>query len=253
MPTAARSPQPQTESPNPDDALGAEESQVVATAPVEGRPSPEQIAREAYLIYLANGSQDGRHEEDWYEAERRLGPSPDGSAVGFHSSADGCSTGRRRYQGPDARLDAPARGCHLVRSPLPCWNGVCTPVSSVETHPRHIPAPAGARVRLRQGRRHRPVSRGARGVARLLLAGLRGGARQPARLRRRRSDEGPRRARRRRGAGPLRRHAAPARTRPDRRHRPQPRRPRRQRVVDRRAHARHGERQLPHLRRRPER
>ena len=76
MPTAAHSPQPQTESPNPDDALGAEESQVVATAPVEGRPSPEQIAREAYLIYLAHGSQDGRHEEDWYEAERRLGPSP---------------------------------------------------------------------------------------------------------------------------------------------------------------------------------
>jgi hypothetical protein len=76
MPTAARSPQPQTESQNPDDALGAEESQVVDTAPVEGRPSPEQIAREAYLIYLAHGSQDGRHEEDWYEAERRLGPSP---------------------------------------------------------------------------------------------------------------------------------------------------------------------------------
>ena len=75
MPTAARSPQPHLESPDPDDALGAQESQVVATAPVEGRPSPEQIAREAYLIYLANGRQDGRHEDDWYEAERRLGSS----------------------------------------------------------------------------------------------------------------------------------------------------------------------------------
>ena len=75
MPTVARSPQSQVESPNPDDALGAEESQVVATAPLEGRPSPDQIAREAYLIYLANGRQDGRHEEDWYEAERRLLPS----------------------------------------------------------------------------------------------------------------------------------------------------------------------------------
>jgi hypothetical protein len=76
MSIAARSPQPQPETPNPDDALGAKESQVVDTAPVEGRPSPEQIAREAYLIYLANGSRDGRHEEDWYEAEQRLGPSP---------------------------------------------------------------------------------------------------------------------------------------------------------------------------------
>jgi hypothetical protein len=73
MPNAARSLQPDTARPNPDDNLGAEETQVTATAPVEGRPSPEQIAREAYLIYLANGGQDGRHEEDWYQAEQRLG------------------------------------------------------------------------------------------------------------------------------------------------------------------------------------
>jgi Protein of unknown function (DUF2934) len=76
MPTAARSPQPPSDRPEPDDALGARESQVASTAPVEGRPSPEQVAREAYLIYLANGSQDGRHEEDWYQAEQRLGLSP---------------------------------------------------------------------------------------------------------------------------------------------------------------------------------
>jgi hypothetical protein len=76
MPTAARSPQPEPGRPDPDASLGAEESQVTPTAPVEGRPSPEQIAREAYLIYLANGGVDGRHEEDWYEAERRLGVSP---------------------------------------------------------------------------------------------------------------------------------------------------------------------------------
>jgi hypothetical protein len=73
MPTAARSPQPDANRPDPDDALGAKESQVTATAPVEGRPSPEDIAREAYLNYLANGAEDGRHDEDWYEAERRLG------------------------------------------------------------------------------------------------------------------------------------------------------------------------------------
>ena len=76
MSIAARSPYTPPASPSPDDALGAQESQVAATAPVEGRPSPEQIAREAYLIYLAHGSQDGRHEDDWYEAERRLGVSP---------------------------------------------------------------------------------------------------------------------------------------------------------------------------------
>jgi hypothetical protein len=75
MPTAARTFQPDSTRPDPDDNLGAEETQVAPTAPVEGRPSPEQIAREAYLIYMANGGQDGRHEEDWYEAERRLGGS----------------------------------------------------------------------------------------------------------------------------------------------------------------------------------
>lgn len=76
MPTAARSLDPGTPRPDPDASLGAEETQVAPTAPVEGRPSPEQIAREAYLIYMANGGQDGRHEDDWYEAERRLGASP---------------------------------------------------------------------------------------------------------------------------------------------------------------------------------
>jgi hypothetical protein len=70
-PTPARSPQPEPMS-RADAGLGAEETQVTPVAPVEGRPSPQDIAREAYLIYLANGAQDGRHEEDWLEAERRL-------------------------------------------------------------------------------------------------------------------------------------------------------------------------------------
>jgi hypothetical protein len=78
MSTAARGLQPQPNRPDPDDSLGAKETQVSPVAPVEGRPSPEQIAREAYLIYLANGGQDGRHDEDWYEAERRLGVAPEG-------------------------------------------------------------------------------------------------------------------------------------------------------------------------------
>jgi hypothetical protein len=35
-------------------------------------PSAEEIAAEAYAIYLARGGEHGRHEEDWFEAERRL-------------------------------------------------------------------------------------------------------------------------------------------------------------------------------------
>jgi Protein of unknown function (DUF2934) len=35
-------------------------------------PDPVEIAREAYLIYLANGLRDGRDQEDWFEAERLL-------------------------------------------------------------------------------------------------------------------------------------------------------------------------------------
>ena len=79
MSTPAHSPLPPYEPArrDPDDALGAKETQVVPVAPAEGRPSPEDIAREAYLIYIANGALHGRHEEDWYEAERRLsGRSP---------------------------------------------------------------------------------------------------------------------------------------------------------------------------------
>lgn len=71
MPSPARSPLPDSTS-HADAGLGARETQVTPVAPAEGRPSPQDIAREAYLIYLANGSRDGRHEEDWFEAERRL-------------------------------------------------------------------------------------------------------------------------------------------------------------------------------------
>ena len=35
-------------------------------------PSPEQVRRRAYLIYLERGGTDGRDEEDWLEAERQL-------------------------------------------------------------------------------------------------------------------------------------------------------------------------------------
>jgi hypothetical protein len=35
-------------------------------------PSPEEIAAEAYAIYQSRGGDHGRHEDDWFEAERRL-------------------------------------------------------------------------------------------------------------------------------------------------------------------------------------
>jgi hypothetical protein len=35
-------------------------------------PSPEEIAAEAYAIYQSRGGDHGRHDDDWYEAERRL-------------------------------------------------------------------------------------------------------------------------------------------------------------------------------------
>ena len=34
-------------------------------------PSPEEIAAEAYAIYESRGGVHGRHEDDWFEAERR--------------------------------------------------------------------------------------------------------------------------------------------------------------------------------------
>jgi hypothetical protein len=35
-------------------------------------PSPDEIAAEAYAIYQSRGGEHGRHEDDWFEAERRL-------------------------------------------------------------------------------------------------------------------------------------------------------------------------------------
>jgi len=35
-------------------------------------PTPDEIAAEAYNIYLARGAKDGHDQDDWLEAERRL-------------------------------------------------------------------------------------------------------------------------------------------------------------------------------------
>jgi DUF2934 family protein len=35
-------------------------------------PTQEQIARRAYELFLARGGGHGRHEDDWFQAEREL-------------------------------------------------------------------------------------------------------------------------------------------------------------------------------------
>jgi hypothetical protein len=43
-----------------------------ATTSGPSRPTLEEIAQEAYAIYMANGAQDGHDLDDWLEAERRI-------------------------------------------------------------------------------------------------------------------------------------------------------------------------------------
>jgi len=42
------------------------------TPGADRRPTNEQVAVRAYEIYLARGGEDGRDQEDWYQAEREL-------------------------------------------------------------------------------------------------------------------------------------------------------------------------------------
>jgi hypothetical protein len=58
---------PQSPSPSPSASVARN------TSPAN-RPNPthEQIARRAYEIFLARGGAPGRHEEDWFQAEREL-------------------------------------------------------------------------------------------------------------------------------------------------------------------------------------
>lgn len=57
----------------------AAESNAPASQDVESRamqsgdrPTLEEIAEEAYAIYIANGFRDGNDVDDWLEAERRV-------------------------------------------------------------------------------------------------------------------------------------------------------------------------------------
>jgi Protein of unknown function (DUF2934) len=56
----------------PDAAAIAQESAAIYPDTNEGAPTPEEIALEAYRIYMGRGAHHGRDLEDWLEAERRL-------------------------------------------------------------------------------------------------------------------------------------------------------------------------------------
>jgi hypothetical protein len=56
----------------PDNAAVAEESAAIYPDTNEGRPTPEEIAVEAYWIYMGRGASGGQDLDDWLEAERRL-------------------------------------------------------------------------------------------------------------------------------------------------------------------------------------
>jgi hypothetical protein len=58
--------------PHPDNAAIAEESAAIYPDTNEGRPTPDEIAAEAYRIYMGRGGSDGQDMDDWLEAERRL-------------------------------------------------------------------------------------------------------------------------------------------------------------------------------------
>lgn len=56
----------------PTEAEIVEEASAIYPATEPGGPTPDEIAEEAYKIYLGRGGEHGRDLEDWLEAERRL-------------------------------------------------------------------------------------------------------------------------------------------------------------------------------------
>lgn len=56
----------------PSAARVMDEASAIYPDTFETPPSPDEIAAEAYSIYLARGAEDGRDQDDWLEAERRL-------------------------------------------------------------------------------------------------------------------------------------------------------------------------------------
>jgi hypothetical protein len=71
MPAPASKPHTHSH-PHPDNAAIAEESAAIYPDTNEGRPTPDEIAAEAYHIYMDRGESHGQDMDDWLEAERRL-------------------------------------------------------------------------------------------------------------------------------------------------------------------------------------
>jgi hypothetical protein len=56
----------------PSPARVMDEASAIYPDTFDTPPTPEEIAAEAYDIYLARGAEDGHDQDDWLEAERRL-------------------------------------------------------------------------------------------------------------------------------------------------------------------------------------
>jgi len=63
-----------TKSTNPSNTPGRRLAAAAETSPTRTAipPSHEQIAARAYEIFIARGGQDGRDQDDWYQAESEL-------------------------------------------------------------------------------------------------------------------------------------------------------------------------------------
>ena len=62
----------QAKTSTPSEQEAGKARSTLTPAPVRTGPTTEQIARRAYEIYLARGSQHGNPEQDWFQAEREL-------------------------------------------------------------------------------------------------------------------------------------------------------------------------------------
>lgn len=69
---ATRSRARRNEKVTPTPAEVAQESAAIYPDTFDTPPSAEDIAAEAYAIYQARGGGHGRHDDDWFEAERRV-------------------------------------------------------------------------------------------------------------------------------------------------------------------------------------
>jgi len=63
-----------TKSTSPSNSPGRRPAAAAETTPTRTAiaPSHEQIAARAYEIFVARGGQDGRDQDDWYQAESEL-------------------------------------------------------------------------------------------------------------------------------------------------------------------------------------